>query len=172
MFRVASRFETKQVEEIFRLKVFRILLLKGKITEHLIDMLMTSRHSGFNIFCGPRIHPREQEAMENLARYIIRASFSRERMTYIPEKSKDAYKSKNGKQEKDFDVLEWLAAMASHVPNKGEQMVGYCGYKSNVSRGKRKKGTAMDLYPPYLSLRNPPRSTSEIGLVLFRRFMR
>lgn len=38
-----------------------------------------------------------------------------------------------------FDALEWLAAMCSHVSNKGEQMVRYCGYYSNVSRGKRKK---------------------------------
>ena len=32
-----------------------------------------------------------------------------------------------------------MAAMSSHVPDKGEQMVRYYGYYSNVSRGKRKK---------------------------------
>jgi hypothetical protein len=35
---------------------------------------------------------------------------------------------KDGKQEKVFDALEWLAAMGSHVPNKAEQMVRYYGY--------------------------------------------
>ena len=34
-----------------------------------------------------------------------------------------SYKSKDGKQEKVFDALEWLAAMYSYVPNKGEQML-------------------------------------------------
>lgn len=63
--------------------------------------------------------------MENLARYIIRASFSQERMTYLPEEAKVIYQSKDGKQEKGFDALEWLAGMCSHVPNKGEQMVRY-----------------------------------------------
>jgi hypothetical protein len=29
--------------------------------------------------------------------------------------------------------------MCSHVPNKGEQMVRYYGYDSNVSRGKKKE---------------------------------
>ena len=29
--------------------------------------------------------------------------------------------------------------MCSHVPNKGEQMVRYYGFYSNVARGKRKK---------------------------------
>lgn len=37
------------------------------------------------------------------------------------------YQSKDGKEEKVFDALEWLAAMCSHVPNKGEQMVRYYG---------------------------------------------
>jgi hypothetical protein len=106
---VAPRFETKHLEEIFRHKVFKMLLSKGKITQDLVNMLMSWRHSGFNVFCGPRIQPGDQQAMENLARYIIRASFSQERMTYIPEESKACPRSRsgNGKEEKDFDALEW-----------------------------------------------------------------
>jgi len=30
--------------------------------------------------------------------------------------------------DKVFDALEWLAAMCSHIPNRGEQMVRYYGY--------------------------------------------
>ena len=63
--------------------------------------------------------------MENLARYIIRASFSQERLTYLPEESRILYRSKDHRQEKAFYVLEWLAAMTSHLPNPGEQMVRY-----------------------------------------------
>jgi len=40
------------------------------------------------------IQSGEEEATENLARYIIRASFSQERMTYLPEGSKVIYESK------------------------------------------------------------------------------
>jgi len=58
---------------------------------------------------------------------------------YIPEEFKVFYRSKDGENEKIFDALEWLAAMCAHVPDKGEQMVRYYGYFSNVSRGKRKK---------------------------------
>ena len=150
MFRVAPRFETKQLEEIFRHKVFKMLLSKGKITEDLVNMLMSWRHSGFNVFSGPRIQPGDEEAMENLARYIIRASFSQERMAYIPEEATVIYQSKDGKEEKVFDALEWLATMCSHVPNKGEQMVRYYGYYSNVSRGKRKKQDLDDIIPSIL----------------------
>jgi hypothetical protein len=77
--------------------------------------------------------------MENLARYILRASFSQERMTYVPEMSQVVYASKDGEGKKVFDTLEWLAAMGSHIPDRGEQMVRYYGYYSNVCRGKRKE---------------------------------
>ena len=49
-FRVEPRFETKPLEEIFRHRVFKMLLSKGKITEDLVDMVMKWRHSGFNVF--------------------------------------------------------------------------------------------------------------------------
>jgi hypothetical protein len=39
------------------------------------------------------------------------------------------------------------AAMCSHIPNRGEQMVKYYGYYSNVSRGKRQKEGLDDAIP-------------------------
>jgi len=53
--------------------------------------------------------------MENLARHIIRACFSQERTTHVPEESEVTYRSRDGTEEKVFDALEWLAAMCSHV---------------------------------------------------------
>jgi hypothetical protein len=76
MFRVSPCFIPKDLEKVFRYKVFEMLLSRKKITEDLIEMMMGWRHSGFNVYCEPRIQPGEEEAMENLARYIIRASFS------------------------------------------------------------------------------------------------
>ncbi len=141
----------------------------GKITEDLVDMLMSWRHSGFNVFCGSRyrgpapkgwglstlkvrrIQLGDETAMENLAGYIIRASFSQERMTYIPEESGVIYRSKDGKEEKVFDALEWLAAMCSHVPDKGGtdgSILWLLQY--NVSRGKREKEDNDELIPSIL----------------------
>jgi len=85
--------------------------------------------------------------MENLARYIIRASFSQERMRYLEQEGNVVYTSKDGRTSKNFPALEWLAAMCSHIPNRGEQMVRYYGYYSNVSRGKRKEAGADDAIP-------------------------
>jgi hypothetical protein len=147
MFRVAPPLDLKKLEAIFRHNVFKMLLAKGRITQDLIAMLSNWRHSGFQVFCGQRIFPQDETAMENLARYIIRASFSQERMQYLPEPSQVVYRGKDGTKGKVFDApvsstgqaLEWLAAMCSHIPDRGEQMVRYYGFYSNVSRGKRKE---------------------------------
>jgi len=147
MFRVAPPFEMKKLEALFRHKVFKMLLAKDKITEDLIRMLSGWRHSGFNVFCGKRISPGDETAMENLARYIIRASFSQERMNYLDQEGKVVYTSKDGETTKIFTALEWMASMCSHIPNKAEQMVRYYGYYSNVSRGRRKEAGMDDAVP-------------------------
>jgi len=33
-----------------------VLSRKGKISENAIKLILTWRHSGFNLHCGPRIH--------------------------------------------------------------------------------------------------------------------
>lgn len=106
-----------------------------------------------NVYCGNAIWPHNEEGLENLARYIIRASFSQERMTYIPcDESTDGvakvfYDSKDGKTTKTFDALDWLAQLTTHIPNRGEQMVRYYGFYSNKSRGLRKKAGTDDDVP-------------------------
>jgi hypothetical protein len=53
-------------------------------------------------------------------------------MSYAEEEGIVVYRSKDGKEEKIFDGLEWLAAMCFHVPGKGEQMVRYYVDFSNL----------------------------------------
>ena len=60
-------------------------------------------------------------------------------MNYIREQSKVIYKSKNGNDTKEFDAVDFIACLTSHIPNKCEQMVRYNGYYSNLCRGRREK---------------------------------
>jgi Putative transposase. len=82
--------------------------------------------------------------MKNLARYIIRASFPVERLNYIREDSKVIYKSKKGSKTKEFDAIDFIASICSHIPNKNEQMVRYTDYYSNVCRGRKKKDSVIE----------------------------
>jgi len=93
----------------------------------MVRMLSAWKHSGFNIFCGNRIASKDETSVENLARYIIRTSFSQEWMRYLVQEGKVIYKAKDGKTNKNFAALELLAAMCSHIPNRGEQIVRYDG---------------------------------------------
>jgi hypothetical protein len=96
---------------MFRYKVLKMLLNKGKIMQEIVTMLSSWRHTGFNVFCGNRISPTDETAMENLARYIIRASFSQERMNYLDQEGTVVYRSKRGETTKSFPAMEWLAAV-------------------------------------------------------------
>ena len=116
------------------------------------DLARNDRHAlnmaAFRIPCLLREpHPAERRECDGEPRYIIRASFSQERMQYLADEGTVIYSAKGGKDRKVFDAPEWLAAMCSHVPNRGEQMVRYYGYYSNVSRGKRQEKTADDTIP-------------------------
>lgn len=53
-FRVAPWFISKELEKLFRYKAFKMLVSRKKTTEDLIDMMMGWRHSGFNVYCGPK----------------------------------------------------------------------------------------------------------------------
>lgn len=121
---------------------------EGLITAFVIGNMMNWLHSGFNVYCGKALRPDNEEGSENLARYIIQASFSSERMTYIPASdtrintAKVIYQSKNNAASKTFDALDWLAQLTTHIPYRGEQMVRYYGFYSNKLRGMRwKEGT-------------------------------
>lgn len=54
MFRMAPPLELKKLEGIFRHKVFKMLIAKGKITEEILTLHAGWRHSGFHVFCGGR----------------------------------------------------------------------------------------------------------------------
>jgi hypothetical protein len=106
--------DTALIEKLFIHKIFKMLLAKGLITTKVMDLIFSWRHTGFSVYSGKRIYPKDKRSTENLARYIIRASFSQERMKYYPDKAKVTYQSKYGKEIKEFSPLEWMVALVSH----------------------------------------------------------
>ena len=72
------------------------------------------------------------------------------RLAYHQKTDQVEYRSKDGKETKIFDALEWLAARCSHVPNRDEQAARYYGFYNTVARGKRKKRDADDKIPSFL----------------------
>jgi Putative transposase. len=110
--------------------------------------MSTWEHSGFNVHCGSSVSFSDTEAVERLARYIVRAPISQERMRYIPKASSPSgagrviYEGKTTGRLETFSPLDFLARLVTHIPNKYEQTVRYYGYYSNKSRGVRAKAEA------------------------------
>jgi hypothetical protein len=53
-----------------------------------------------------------------------------------------------------FSHLDALAALTAHIPEKGQQVVRYCGYYSNKARGQRRlrKQSAAGITPVAVSV--------------------
>jgi hypothetical protein len=141
----SSEINIKEVENDFALKVVKMLKKEGKLSDEAIENMGSWNHSGFNVYFSQIINKEDTESIENLARYLIRAPISQERMKYTSKnnskdgKGKVVYTSKDGGKTEIIPGLEFLARLITHIPNKGEQLVRYCAYYSNKSRGLRKK---------------------------------
>ena len=136
--------------EPFANAVLKMLKKEKLINLAVINNMSTWQHSGFNVHCSSSVNFSDTEAIERLARYIVRAPISQERMKYIPEanssdgEGKVIYEGKTTGRFETFSALDFLARLVTHIPNKYEQTVRYYGYYSNKSRGVRAKAEAND----------------------------
>lgn len=139
----------KSLEELFRAKVIALLVAEQLLPPERVQVLYSWKHSGFNVHAGEAIPPENQADLENLAQYILRNPFSVEKMTMESPTDMIIYRSKlNAKINRNFEVFtptDFLAAITQHIPDKGTQMVRYCGWYSNKMRGVRQRGQAQEL---------------------------
>ncbi len=156
-FKTAPLFILEDLQEIFQHEVLKMLKKEGKINDAIIENMLSWRHTGFRVYMGERIMSSDPTGLENLARYIIRACFSQERLVYVPAHessdgiAKVVYSSKDDKNREVFNALDWLARLVTHIPNRYEQTVRYYGWYSNKSRGMRKKAETDDAIPAVMS---------------------
>ena len=131
--------------------------------QDLVSMVLSCHHYGFNVFCGPRIQPGDQEAMENLTRYIIRASFSQERMTYIPEESKVIYQSKDEKKRRFLMPWNGLLQCALMCLIRESKWCAITDITAMSIEVEGKIITKMHGYPAYLKQINLQRNIERAG---------
>ena len=111
---------------------------EGKIDDDIIKKLMNWRHSGFSVHNKARVARDDEKGRVALAQYIIRNTFSFEKLTYNRETGTVIYRSKmsQGKSKKSTDAPpgvstqtytaeEFIAAITQHIPEKSFQMVRY-----------------------------------------------
>ncbi|GJQ60396.1 MAG: hypothetical protein D8M57_01735 [Candidatus Scalindua sp. AMX11] len=86
--------DLKPLEDIFRASVFKMLKDEGKIDDDVINKLMNWRHSGFSVHNGVRVARDDVKGKEAVSQYIIRNTFSLEKLTYNEENNTVIYQSR------------------------------------------------------------------------------
>jgi hypothetical protein len=142
-FSVAPTRDLRPLENLFRARLLKMLVEKGLLPPERAEMLRKWKHSGFSLWRSRRIAPDKKDHAERLAQYIIRNSFSMEKMEITAPSGTVLYRSKmSAKTHRNFELFEptdFIAAITQHIPDKGVQMVRYYGWYSNKSRGMRAK---------------------------------
>ena len=139
--------DTEKLTRLFRHKLFQALLAEEKITPAVVDLLLSWKHPGFSVFRGQSVEPGAAAATHRLASYILHPAFALERFRYDPDAGTvlyDARKKQAGREEISDSItvssaLDWLAAVVTHIPNKGQQLLRYYGWYSNVSQARKKR---------------------------------
>ena len=142
-FYVMPEKDSKKLEQLFRLKVIKMLMNEGLLSEKKGKTLLRWRHSGFSAYRGDRIRRDDEEGLERLSQYIIRNPVHDEKILYESETATVIYRSKHNLKVKGnfkvFSVHDFIDELCQHIPRKGYQMVRYYGWYSNKKRGLRKK---------------------------------
>jgi hypothetical protein len=113
-------------------------------------VLQSIRHPGFSVYQGERIDPDHHEARQRLAAYTVHPPIALERLRYRPESGQVIYygrqRGRSGEAEASpariFPALDFLAALCTHVPDSGQQLVRYYGAFSNVRRAQAGAGVS------------------------------
>nr|NIR58509.1 hypothetical protein [Gammaproteobacteria bacterium]NIV74561.1 hypothetical protein [Gammaproteobacteria bacterium] len=81
-----------------------------------------------------KVQARDTDARQRLARYMNRAPFSLDKMTYHASSATVIYRSKlHATLKRNFQLMpgaQWLRLLLQHIPDRYEHLVRYYGYTS------------------------------------------
>jgi hypothetical protein len=144
-----------QIMLLFRHKLLKTLLAKEKISQRLVDILLSWRHPGFSVFQGDSVSPDDLEARERLARYCVHPPIALDRLHYDRQTHQVTYAPKNHVPSPGPDsprsatcpALDFLAALCTHIPDAGQQLIRYYGQFSNVRRARARHACSLPSQP-------------------------
>jgi hypothetical protein len=127
-------------EELFRRRVIRMLVRRGRLEEDCAAGLLSWRHSGFSVHYAIRVEPHDAEGMERLCRYLVHPPIAVERLRY--DGAQATYRGRrvhpvSGEDAVTLDPLEMLARLCQHIPPPGFHLTRLYGAYANRTRGAR-----------------------------------
>ena len=133
---------------VLRHTVFRLLQREGLLSEERIRLLLSWRHSGFSVHTSVTVPPDDRDGLERLARYLLRAPVSLERLRVGEDAGSLAYAGRRRSthrgtgDEAVLDPLDFLARVVMHIPEPRRHVIRYFGAYSSVVRARRARQAA------------------------------
>jgi hypothetical protein len=132
-------------EELFRHRVIRMLVRRGRLEEDAAAGLLSWRHSGFSVHHAIRVEPDDTAGVERLCRYLVHPPIALGRLTYDGVRA--SYRGRRmhpvrGADSLTLDPLEMLARLCQHIPPPGLHLTRLYGAYANRTRGARARLSA------------------------------
>jgi hypothetical protein len=127
-------------EELFRRRVIRMLVRRGRLDEDAAAGLLAWRHSGFSVHHAIRVEPDDTAGVARLCRYLVHPPIALGRLTYDGDRA--GYRGRrvhsvSGAESVTLDPLEMLARLCQHIPPPGFHLTRSYGAYANRTRGAR-----------------------------------
>ncbi|MGH8674826.1 MAG: transposase [Burkholderiales bacterium] len=117
------------------------LVTERASSQELRSRMLGWRYSGFSVHNQVRVPADDAEGGKKPAGTMLRAPLSLAKMTYDAASGTVLYRAKmHLGLKRNFQLMpgaEWLELLCKHIPDRYEQLVRYCGWYSNRSRGAR-----------------------------------
>jgi Putative transposase len=131
--------DPKVLSEAFRRLVLDRLHEAGRLSDRFKESLLSWVHSGFSVHAGPPIPAADGLHLERMARYLTRAPIAVGNVKLTPEGSvliSTPPDPHTGDREKILDPLDFIHAITSQIPDRGQHCVRYLGAYANRIRRK------------------------------------
>lgn len=144
VFTIKKHPSAQVIARLFRAKLLKVLIKEDVIQYELVEMLMSWNHnSGFNVHLGGnRISGTNESRVEQVSRYMSRATISAERVDFDPTDQTVTVYEKQGQpfsKTASYSIMDFPGLLACHIPSTYESLVYYYGIYSSSYRGKEKK---------------------------------
>ena len=116
-----------------------------------------SGHTGFSAHNRVTVAPGDGEGLERLARYLLRAPLSLERLELDGSVAHYRHERATKRRGEAFDAHDFLARLLQHIPAPRLHLVRYYGHYANAARAKRRKGMGRPSSRPPPGSRLQPR---------------
>jgi len=133
-FKEFENIDQEKLTQRFGEWILAALHSRELISDEDFAQILSQEHSGFGVWLGEPFQDPDSERF--VARYIERGPISLEKLSIQDDIV--TYTTKEGKAH-EFDGLEFLALLSSHIARPYESLTRYFGFYSCRSRGERIK---------------------------------